>query len=273
MTYEAEEIGVETGRPVELYHFYFEYGAANYYFTSADHSITYGGHGYSVENISRTELKQKAGGLPANIDIMLPIDNVVAALFIDIPPFDIVYVTIYHHHLDDSSVEEIWSGSLSGARVSKSGTMVTLRGSAESAAKGHQIPRDVYSGICPFVLYGTECGVDDTDSDFYHTDECTGQGDTYVTVTDTYSDPDRPDGWAIGGYVKFGNEKRLIVDQDEDILYINIPFIDDMVGEDLTVYAGCDHTLDDCGDKFSNSAQFGGFPTIPSRNPFTIGLE
>jgi hypothetical protein len=35
------------------------------------------------------------------------------------------------------------------------------------------------------------------------------------------------------------------------------------------MYAGCDHLLATCRDRFSNVANFGGFPWIPQKNPFS----
>lgn len=40
-------------------------------------------------------------------------------------------------------------------------------------------------------------------------------------------------------------------------------------GKQVEVYPGCDHTLATCRDKFGNHINFGGFPWIPGRNPFT----
>ncbi|MEW6169845.1 MAG: phage BR0599 family protein [Pseudomonadota bacterium] len=40
------------------------------------------------------------------------------------------------------------------------------------------------------------------------------------------------------------------------------------VGATVVLYPGCDHTLSTCESKFGNSANFGGFPFIPTKNPF-----
>jgi len=38
--------------------------------------------------------------------------------------------------------------------------------------------------------------------------------------------------------------------------------------QSVTLYPGCSHTIADCRDKFNNLVNFGGFPWIPSKNPF-----
>ena len=39
-------------------------------------------------------------------------------------------------------------------------------------------------------------------------------------------------------------------------------------GETVSLYPGCDHTLQTCHGRFNNAENFGGFPWIPRRNPF-----
>jgi hypothetical protein len=40
------------------------------------------------------------------------------------------------------------------------------------------------------------------------------------------------------------------------------------VGAAVDMYAGCDRTLNTWHNRFSNAANFGGFPWIPQKNPF-----
>ena len=41
------------------------------------------------------------------------------------------------------------------------------------------------------------------------------------------------------------------------------------VGVAFEAFAGCDRTLATCQAKFGNAINFGGFPWIPAKNPFT----
>ena len=40
-------------------------------------------------------------------------------------------------------------------------------------------------------------------------------------------------------------------------------------GDAFEAYPGCDHTLATCAAKFGNQLNYGGFPYIPVKNPFT----
>ena len=44
-----------------------------------------------------------------------------------------------------------------------------------------------------------------------------------------------------------------------------------LTGAAITLYPGCDHTRATCAAKFANLDNFGGFPWIPTRNPFDGG--
>ena len=47
---------------------------------------------------------------------------------------------------------------------------------------------------------------------------------------------------------------------------------DSVVGQDVDVFAGCDHTVDTCDQKFDNVINYGGWPYVPSKNPFESGI-
>jgi len=36
--------------------------------------------------------------------------------------------------------------------------------------------------------------------------------------------------------------------------------------------AGCDHSVSTCAARFDNLANYGGFPFIPTKNPFSTGV-
>jgi hypothetical protein len=36
--------------------------------------------------------------------------------------------------------------------------------------------------------------------------------------------------------------------------------------------AGCDHSVSTCAARFGNLANYGGFPFIPTKNPFSTGV-
>lgn len=54
---------------------------------------------------------------------------------------------------------------------------------------------------------------------------------------------------------------------------INITLVSPMPslvpGQAVRLYAGCDHSTTVCKNRFDNLANYGGFPWIPGKNPFT----
>lgn len=44
------------------------------------------------------------------------------------------------------------------------------------------------------------------------------------------------------------------------------------IGDSITAYPGCRHTIADCRDKFDNLDNFGGFPYVPNKNITAHGL-
>ena len=67
-------------------------------------------------------------------------------------------------------------------------------------------------------------------------------------------------------------------DGDQITLMSAIPsLVESIEGSDgqaaVTLYPGCDHTLNDCINKFDNRDNYGGFQWIPSKNPFANNVS
>lgn len=76
-----------------------------------------------------------------------------------------------------------------------------------------------------------------------------------------------------------GDDARLILSQSGDDLQLLLPFPDSILGSTVVILAGCDHTVTTCDSKFntpsdpqSNVVNFGGFPFVPTKNPFEGGV-
>lgn len=44
------------------------------------------------------------------------------------------------------------------------------------------------------------------------------------------------------------------------------------VGSGVQLTAGCDHSTSTCQSRFDNLDNYGGFPFIPTKNPFSTGI-
>jgi hypothetical protein len=77
------------------------------------------------------------------------------------------------------------------------------------------------------------------------------------------------DGYYTGGLLIAPNgASRFITNQVSDIVTISRPIQGLLGSMDVDIYPGCDHLKETCLAKFNNLNNFGGFPWIPSRNPF-----
>lgn len=83
------------------------------------------------------------------------------------------------------------------------------------------------------------------------------------------SDPN----WFALGKVIAGDEVRLCVGADGNRLYLNYPFRRAAVTDSVSARAGDDKRIATWNDKFSQLANYDGFPYIPARNPQFKALE
>jgi uncharacterized phage protein (TIGR02218 family) len=81
------------------------------------------------------------------------------------------------------------------------------------------------------------------------------------------------DGYYTAGMLKFGSEYGFIRSHvgSTIVLFRAVPSL--AVSSSVTLYAGCDRSLQTCTDKFGNTENFLGFPFIPDRNPHTDGIR
>ena len=79
----------------------------------------------------------------------------------------------------------------------------------------------------------------------------------------------KPVGWFVGGRLTAAGAQRLIVASSGGAVTLSAPIPGLTAGDAFDAYPGCDHTLGTCASKFGNQLNFGGFPYIPQKNPFT----
>jgi hypothetical protein len=79
---------------------------------------------------------------------------------------------------------------------------------------------------------------------------------------------DKPDGFYNGGMLIQGTTYKYISAHVGSLITLGRLFNPLVIGSSAQLVAGCDRTMDDCLDKFDNLDNFGGFPFIPTINPF-----
>ena len=275
MTFEAEEIGVESGRPVELYRFTVR--ATSFFYTTSPVNVTVASQVYQTRVLNRSNFAEGIEKRDQDFTIDLPSTDDVAELFIGVLTGDRVFLRVQRYHLGDGATEVItvFDGVVHGASYSDGGKICTLAARPKISSVGRIVPRRTCQATCNHVLYDdTTCRVDDTLSDFRSSAvSVTSQVGSILTVGTL--EATFIDGWANGGFVEdiANGDFRLIIDQVGSVLTLLLPFAS--VPTSVNVFAGCDHTIggtNGCGPKFDNVEFFGGFPFIALRNPFESGL-
>ncbi|MCE5420249.1 MAG: phage BR0599 family protein [Acidithiobacillus sp.] len=260
MSYPARENSVSSAQPVELYRFAF--GPRRWTYTSGQSEVQYQSESYVPVSIKRSNIEQGNDINRAGLAITLPRDHPLADLYLASPPEGVVSVTIYRFHVGDAETIVWWKGRVGG--ISFSGAELLLKCEpVASSLKRHGL-RAHYQLLCRHALYSDGCGAR---KEAYRVDGSVAavQG-VYVQVAAAAG---RPDGYFVCGMLQTNEGSRMIVHHQGIHLTLVAPMPSLAAGKVLRLYAGCDHALATCKDRFANLANYGGFPFIPTKNPFT----
>ena len=265
MSYSTIENSVHSGAPAELY--LFSYNGQLYGYTSATRALTVASQLYTPTPIERTKIRWTTKLTGGKLLLDVPVDFPMALLFDGFPPESPVNLTVYRYHITDADEESIviWVGRVRGASWQETKAVLSCDSFATTLNKTG--PRLQFQYMCNHVLYGTQCGISESAFSASVTLYSISGLNLYSTALASYAD-----GWFDGGYFRFDNKYRMITSHVGDRITVTA-LIDQLVGNSvITVSAGCSHTFDTCVDKFSNQRRYGGYPFVPNRNPFTIGL-
>ncbi len=267
MTFKDEETSVESGQVVELYEFI--QGAETNRYTSSIDSYVFNSQTWLPRQISRNSAVQTVEERKSALEITLPSEDPVASRYVGIVPGELMTLTITRVHRGfPSGGFVIWSGRITGASFKKSGAECTLQGLTTEAAFSRPIPRFKYLSLCNHILYDGGCTL--IASAHQYTGTVVAVSGSIITVSGLLAAESAE--WAQSGYVQFGTDFRLVLTQPDDDCTLLLPFREDVLGESVDVFAGCDHTLTICNSKFANKDNYGGFPYVPSKNPFLTRL-
>lgn len=274
MSYQSLETSQQSGAPLELFEFLI--GGQFFRYTSAEREVTYDGKTWSPESISRgsTQFSQERDA--TLLKLRLPTSNEIAQKYTDIVPTNRLELTIYRLHTTDTPTPEIvtfWKGFVHNVRFLNKVTEFDCEPIQNLFSQ--EIPRQTYQNLCNHVLFDANCQVvKATFSDSVTVSSISSDGVTLVLNSLSTARPSDTT-FYLGGYVERANgDKRLILDYifASDTVRILLPFQGLAVSETVTARAGCKHSVLVCKTKFNNVVNYGGFPWIPRRNPFTSGL-
>lgn len=267
MTFELIETSSFEGTPIEL--FEFTRPGSTFRYTSHDEDITVAGTLYTgIFPIERTKIEASSDPGRNPIKVKASSDLPFATQYVEAPPGDVINLTIKTFHENDVNGEVIviWIGRVTN--VSFQGEEATLRCEPIFTSLKRPALRRLYQTACPHLLYGPVCTAN----------RLTFLVPSAITVTDplTYTSAEigaQADNYFSGGFITWDNsgvvERRTILTHIGTSITINSPIPDISTGQSIDIYPGCDHTLATCVNKFNNVDNYGGFPFIPEKNPFS----
>lgn len=267
MAYQDEETGLTTGRPIELYKFSGTFN--NYNLTSYNLPIVSNGTTFTPIAIDRNKLKVATQEQTENaLEITMPFDHplVTEYAYQNAPP-NLNFELIRCHETDYNDTITMWAGRVTAFTVE--GRLAKLKVPAiMSYALNGNAPTPRYQAPCNHVLYDQRCGVDP--ALHQHVTTITQVTGNIIRVA---SYPWLPTDAVAGQMITTPGEQRMIISVVANDITLTYPFANVSVGDSVTLRKGCDHAFEgDCKTKFSNGARFGGFPIVPTRNPFTSTL-
>ena len=261
MTYATAEASQQSGAPIELY--LFIQGVNVWAYTSAPDAVVYDSYTYTPTAISRDRIKQNTDVFKNALNLKFPKSNPFAAQFMGQTPDFTTTVTVYRGHVGETDYIAYWKGRVVNAEVS--GNSISIQ--CESIFTSIQRPglRAKFEYTCRHALYSGLCGASAATYGINDQIVEITNSSTKFNITDCAS---YPDGWFTGGILLVGTYRRFIVNHVGTIITVSRPLLEAAANDYAVVYPGCDHTMTTCKNKFNNILNFGGFPWVPTKNPF-----
>lgn len=272
MSYAIQESSQAGGSPAEAY--LFSLGGTVFRYTSQKLALTIAPDIYEPLEITRSNPKQNKERSGTQLTITLPADANVPRKYLSIVPTQRMSLSILRLHRTDTPTPQVttyWKGFVTGCKFKDQVAELTCEPLQSLFAR--EFPRRVFSSLCNNILYDAACGVNR--ASFSDNVLVTSfSGDTLVLNSLSAARP-ADTAFFTGGFVERANgDKRLILSYTfaTDTVRILLPFEDLELGELVTARAGCARDLSTCLNKFNNVIKNGGYPTIPTLNPFDTGL-
>ncbi len=289
MSFLSFEESIEQGSPIELYKF------ANledqFYYTSTNIPIIFDGSTYIPKAISRTGDKLTATNDARQMVVKLPADDVFVARYISTIPAQPDELTIFRQHYTDSPTPEtvtFFKGKVSNCAIT--GDEAKINCSTDGAILDRNIPVQTTRNLCAFVLYDPRCKVIDT-SFVIDVEIVSVSTDGITIVVDGGANTVPNTGLQLsaqltadaafftGGTLERGGlERRMVrgitnLGGNQASITSLFPFATISVGQAFKMFAGCQLDFDICRTRFNNTINYGGFPSIPGKNPFESGID
>lgn len=248
-------------------------GSESFLLTSGEDDYVFQSNTYTATPIIRTSIRESLENNDGKVEFFLPVSHPFVTAYKGVTPGKLATVTVVKVHRDDPDLEgrTIYKGIIRNISFIKNGNQAQISSIFFTRWRGRQIPRRTYQGNCNHMLFDDLCKLSDTDPSFEKFLNISA--DTGITITADGAGAFGSDFFETG-FAEFDGEFRLIVAQSTDVLTLILPFSNSPLNQSIRIVTGCKHRLSaDCIGKFSNEINFGGFPYVPRKNPFVVGID
>lgn len=253
---------------VELYAF--NSASGQFLLTPHEFDVDLDGNLYASLSIERNELALGAEAAKSALELKLPPDcDLVRHLLATSLTGETTSITLRIGRRDTwgdywwlSGTR--WMGRVLGVEIAEDAARIRCE-SAQVSLKRIGLRR-LYSRKCSHVLYSSACGASQISASAFvvNTNGRNVELDGGV--------PAGVSGGVAGGWLQTPEGARHMIVNDfgsgVELLY---PVAIEP-GTEVQLTVGCDHSTSTCESRFGNLYNYGGFPAIPSKNPFSTGV-
>jgi hypothetical protein len=253
---------------VELYAF--ASSSVQFYLTPHEFDVNLDGNLYSSVSIERNELALGAEAAKSALELKLPPDcDLVRHLLATSLTGETTSITLRIGRRDTwgdywwlSGTR--WMGRVLGVEIAEDAARIRCE-SAQVSLKRIGLRR-LYSRKCSHVLYSSACGA----SQIFASAFVANTNGRNVELDGGV--PAGVSGGVAGGWLQTpeGARHMIVSDYSSGVELLYPVAIE--AGTEVQLTVGCDHSTSTCQSRFDNLDNYGGFPAIPSKNPFSTGV-
>jgi len=260
LTYATSEVSQYDGEPYFLYTF--TKGSTINRFTSHYEDVSYSGNTYTASSIRHQSINQSGQLERVTLEVVFPKSSTFAQTFFTPNYSNVQTLTILRfHHEVTSGFEVMWKGRVISYEARDDEIVLTCE-SVQTTMRNAGL-RGKFHRTCRHALYDDNCGVDI--NSFYTSLSISSIDGFDITFSSTGQD----DGYYKGGVMEKDGEFTFIRSDVSNVLSVQYLIEGLTAGDTVRIAPGCDLTKETCVNKFNNVVNFGGFPYIPNKNPFT----
>lgn len=273
MSYASVEASVHAGAPIHL--FEFVQGATTWRYTSRGADVSALSQSWVSAPIEMGNIAQTTELGKNNLKLSFPRDHAFASQFLGYAQEAVTSVTIWRGHEGDGEYIVHWKGRVAGSAYNDPKIDLDCENIFTSLRRTGLRRR--WQKTCPHLLYGRGCTLNK--DNFAEASLAVSISGLTLTIQTAQAD-----GWFTGGMVKAPDGSlRFVMAHAGQVLTLIRPHepLADLVavsgyginygnyygGIPLTLYPGCDRSIEICDSKFSNKLNCGCYKWIPIKNP------